>query len=103
MVELIAKLESLELGGSDMVVLDLISKVTDMETDDDGLPSPAFRAGNDRYHISGLLTTAPPTSIKKHLGCCAGMIDLLAASKMMLICPIPRHVEGERCEDPTIL
>jgi hypothetical protein len=37
--KLIAKFESLELGSSDMMVLDLISNVAYIRTDDSGLPS----------------------------------------------------------------
>jgi hypothetical protein len=65
-----------------------------MRTDDAGLPAPACRVvGHGRNHISGSLTTAPPTAMKEHLGHCAGTVDVLAASKTVLICPIPQYVD----------
>jgi hypothetical protein len=39
------ELEKQNLAGSDMVVLDLISNVSHMGTNDEWLPTPAFRGG----------------------------------------------------------
>jgi hypothetical protein len=86
---------------NDLVVLDLISNIAYMGTDEDGLPSPAFRSGDGTYHIPGSLTTAPPTTIKKALEHCATLAELLKKTRVLLICPIPRYVTGKCCADPT--
>jgi hypothetical protein len=66
--ELSASLAGGNLGENDVVVLDLLSNLAFMGTDMDGLPTPAVRSGDGKYHILGLLTTAPPTVLKKNLG-----------------------------------
>ncbi len=63
--ELSASLAGGNLGENDVVVLDLLSNLAFMGTDMDGLPTPAIRSGDGKYHILGSLTTAPPTVLKK--------------------------------------
>jgi hypothetical protein len=71
-----------------------------MRTDDAGQPAPACRVvGHGRNHISGSLTTAAQTAIEEHLGHCAGTVDVLTASKTVLICPIPQYVVGKCNQD----
>jgi hypothetical protein len=84
-----------------LVVTDLISNVAYMGTDEDGLPSPAVRSGDGIYHITGSLTTAPPTTIKKTLEHCAALAGILKKTRVLLICPIPRYVTNKCCTDPT--
>jgi hypothetical protein len=84
---------------NDLVVLDLISNIAYMGTDEDGLPSPAFRSGDGTYHIPGSLTTAPPTTIKKALEHCAALAGMLKKTRVLLICPIPRYVASKCCVD----
>jgi hypothetical protein len=52
------KLDALSLKPGDTVVLDLLSNSAYMGTDVNGLPSPAERADDGRYHIPGSLTMA---------------------------------------------
>jgi hypothetical protein len=59
------ELRKLNVVEGDTVVLDLLSNAAFMGTDDDGLPTPASRAGDGRYHIIGSLTTSPPTALKR--------------------------------------
>ncbi len=49
----------MNLSKKDTVVLDLLSNVAFMGTDEDGLPSEAIRAEEGRYHVVGSLTVAP--------------------------------------------
>jgi hypothetical protein len=64
-VELEHQIDRLDLNESDTVVLALLSNTAYMGTNDDGLPLPAYRAGDGSYHIIGTLKTTPPTTIKK--------------------------------------
>jgi hypothetical protein len=59
-----------------------------MGTDVNGLPSPEERAGDGRYHIPGLLTTAPPTILKKVLEVCSTLAETIKQSNVLLVCPI---------------
>ncbi len=95
------KLDALNLSASDTVVLDLLSNSAYMGTDVSGLPSPAERAGDGRYHIPGSLTTAPPTILKKVLEVCNTLAEKVKQSNVVLVCPIPRYVMGSCCTDPT--
>jgi hypothetical protein len=95
------KLDAFKLSASDTVVLDLLSNSAYMGTDVNGLPSPAERAGDGRYHILGSLTTAPPTILKKVLEVCNTLAEKVKQSNVLLVCPIPRYVMGSCCTDPT--
>jgi hypothetical protein len=53
-----------------------------MGTDVSGLPSPAVRAGDGRYHIPGSLTTAPPTILKKVLEVCNTLVEKIKQSNV---------------------
>jgi hypothetical protein len=94
------KLDALSLSASDTVVLDLLSNSAYMGTDVDGLPLPAERAGDSRYHIPGSLTTAPPTILKKVLEVCSTLAEPIKQSNVVLVCPIPLYVMGSCCTDP---
>jgi hypothetical protein len=54
-----------KLEKTDTVVMDLLSNVTYMGTNEEGLPKLAITAGACSYYIPGLLTTAPPPALKK--------------------------------------
>ncbi len=89
-IKLIEKvLKKLNLRDRDTVVLDLISNVSYMGTTDDGLPTPAFQAGDGSYHVSSSLTTAPPTTIERALSNCKGLCRILTGIRTILVCPIP--------------
>jgi hypothetical protein len=55
-------MEKIKPGQIDTAVMDLISNIAA----EDGLPTPAHQAENGSHHISGALTTTPPTTIKEH-------------------------------------
>jgi hypothetical protein len=63
--DLVNKLLELKLGKKDTVVLDLLSNVVFMGTDNDGLPAEARRAEDGNYHVIGSLTIAPPSLTKR--------------------------------------
>jgi hypothetical protein len=63
--EIERKVRKIDPDERDLVVMDLISNVAYMGTDEDGLPSPPVRSGDGTYHITGSLTTAPPTKINQ--------------------------------------
>jgi hypothetical protein len=77
-------------GENDVVVLDLLSNLAFMGTDMDGLPTPAVRSGDGKYHILGSLTTAPPTVLKKTLELCVPLAAAAKGARVVLVCPIPR-------------
>jgi hypothetical protein len=94
------KLDALNINANDTVILDLLSNSAYMGTDASGLPSPAFKAGDGRYHVPGSLTTAPPTILKKVLEICSTLAEKINQSNVVLTCPIPRYVMGSCCTDP---
>jgi hypothetical protein len=72
-----------------------------MGSETDGLPTPAVRSGDDRYHILGTLTTAPPTALKKSLEVFAPLADAARGARVVLVCHIPRYVRTKCCDDPS--
>jgi hypothetical protein len=86
-------------GKQDVVILDLLSNMAFMGSDLEGLPTPAVRAGDGRYHIMGALTTAPPTALKKALEICNPLAQAVKENKVVLVCPIPRYVKTKCCDD----
>jgi hypothetical protein len=98
--ELERRIDALELSSTDTVVLDLLSNTAYMGTDDEGLPLPAFRSGDGSYHVAGMLTTAPPTTLKRTLDLCTQIGKKLANTKVILVCPTPRYVLEKCCNDP---
>jgi hypothetical protein len=94
---LAANMKNAKCGLSDTVVLDLLSNVAFMGTDGDGLPVPAYRADDGRFHVVGTLTTAPPTTLKKYLENCEELVCLLKDTKVLLVCPTPRYLTQKCC------
>jgi hypothetical protein len=47
-----------------------------------------------------MLTTAPPTTLKKNLECCNLIADNIKMANVILICPVPRYVLEKCCNDP---
>jgi hypothetical protein len=94
------RLEMLELGPDDNLVLDLLSNLAYMGTDDNRLPTPALRAGDGSYHIQGSLTTAPLMTLKKLLEACGSIVSIIGSCSVLLVVPIPRCVVGKCCTDP---
>jgi hypothetical protein len=86
-------------GQQDVVVLDLLSNLAFMGSDSDGIPTPAVRAGDGRFHIVGALTTAPPTALKRALEQCNPLAQVLKGNRIVLVCPIPRYVKSKCCDD----
>jgi hypothetical protein len=76
-----------------------IINVAFMGSDSEGIPTPAVRAGDGRYHIVGALTTAPPTALKKTLELCNPLAEAVKETKVVLVCPIPRYVKTKCCDD----
>ncbi len=99
--ELSASLAGGNPGESDVVVLDLLSNLAFMGTDVDGLPTPAIKSGDGKYHILGSLTTAPPTVLKKTLELCVPLANAAKGARVVLVCPIPRYVKTKCCDDPS--
>jgi hypothetical protein len=76
-----------------------LSNMAFMGSDMEGIPTPAVRAGDGRYHIMGALTTAPPTALKKALELCNPLAQTVKENKVVLVCPIPRYVKTKCCDD----
>jgi hypothetical protein len=47
-----------------------------------------------------MLTTAPPTTLKKNLEGCNTIADNIKMANVILICPVPRYVLEKCCNDP---
>jgi hypothetical protein len=88
-----------KLDKVDTVVLDLLSNVTFMRTNDNGLPTEALRAEDGRYHIIGSLNVAPPSVIKKILSLCSPIASALQKTCIILISPIPRYINAKCCSN----
>jgi hypothetical protein len=101
MTQVTQKLMSLNPGPDDTIVLDLLSNMAYMGTDDDGLPSPSFPDGDGKYHIPGSLTVAPTAAVKKLLAYCRDTAKIAAGVRhVAIIAPIPRYVTEKCCHDP---
>jgi hypothetical protein len=94
--EIAKKLENMELGKSDTVVMDLLSKVAFMGTSEKGIPTPASRRHVGKFHIEGSLTASPPTALKKNLATCVPLLSAVGDVNLILMGPIPRYVT-EKC------
>jgi hypothetical protein len=94
------KLKSLVITENDTVILDLVSNVAFMGTDKDGLPTPSIKGGDGKYHVPGVLTTAPPTTLKKNLEGCNAIAEIIKMANVILMCPTPRYVLEKCCNDP---
>jgi hypothetical protein len=92
-------LKRLYLGKQDTVMVDLLSNTAFMGTDATGLPSEAINAKAGRYHITGSLTVAPTTLMKKILLDCLPIAVALKGTGTMLLSPVPRYVYDKCCTD----
>ncbi len=97
--DLADKLLGLKLGKKDTVVVDLLSNIVFMGTDNDGLPAEARRAEDGRYHVIGSLTIAPPSLTKKVLAGCSKIADALKETGTVLVSLIPRYVFRKCCDN----
>jgi hypothetical protein len=98
-LEMTEKLSELNLSKEYSVVLDLLSNVVFMGTDEDGLLSEAIRAEDGSYHVVSSLTIAPPSLTKKIMSCCTGLANVLKGTGTVLIWPVPRHVYNKCCDN----
>ncbi len=97
--DLADKLLELKFGKKDTVVVDLLSNVVFMGTDNDGLPTEARRAEDSSYHVFGSLTIAPPSLTKKVLAGCSKIAHALKETGTVLVSPIPRYVFRKCCDN----
>jgi hypothetical protein len=90
-------MEGISICQSDnKIFLNLLSKVVYMGADEDGLTTPAFRAGDVICHIIGTTVTPPPsTTQKKNLEHYVSLARAVKNALVMLVCPIPHHIEGK--------
>ncbi len=94
-------IEGKSLGETDTVSLNLLSNAAFMGLDANGLLTPAVRAGDGSYHITGALTTAPPTTLKRLLANCGALGSALGGARILLICSVLRYVFTQCCDDPS--
>jgi hypothetical protein len=94
------KLGSLVITENYTVILDLVSNVAFMGTDKDGLPTASIKGGDGKYHVPGVLTTAPPTTLKKNLEGCNAIAEIIKMANVILMCLTPRYVLEKCCNDP---
>ena len=84
----------------DIVVFDLWSNSAYMGTNEEGMPSPAFRGEDGHYHIPGGLQAAPKPVFQKIFADSAEMLAAAGAAKVVLIIPFPRYVHNPCCNNP---
>jgi hypothetical protein len=94
----VESLNSLKLTKNDTVVLDMLSNVAFMGTDDSGLPAETIQAEDGRYHVIVSLTTAPPSVIENNLAMCAPLGEHLGITGTVLISPVPRYTYNRCCD-----
>ncbi len=92
--------EKLNLTEIDTVVIDSMSNIAFLGTDDDGLPIPAEKSEEDgRYHLSGDLQLAPPSAFKSTMKMVDIIISNTGEAKIVLTVPLPRYVLVACCDD----
>ncbi len=78
------------------MLLDLLSNVAFMGTDESGLPTEAM-AEDGRYHVIGSLATVPPSVTKKNLAMRVPLVELLGLAGTVLISPVLRYIHNRCC------
>jgi hypothetical protein len=84
----------------DKVVFDLLSNVAFMGTDENGMPTPAYKGKDGLYHVPGDLQAAPKGVLQKVLSEAGELIEAAGDAATVFVIPFPRYVAGKCCDNP---
>jgi hypothetical protein len=95
----IEKLKELKLGPANYLILDIFSNSIYMGSTEDGLPTPAFRDEEGKYHVSGHMDVAPTAALRPLAGMGKRLAEAAGKAATIFVLPLPRYVAAPCCED----
>ena len=78
--------------------MDLLSNVSFMGTNEDGLQVPPVKDGSKRWHVTGSLVACPKPRMKKVLSQFETVRELVGDATLVCGLPLPRYVEEKCCQ-----
>jgi hypothetical protein len=96
---IIDKLKDLKLGPADYLVLDIFSNTVYMGSNEEGLPTPAFRDDEGKYHVPGYMDVAPTAALRRLAGMGKRLAEAAGNATTVFLLPLPRYVAAPCCED----
>jgi hypothetical protein len=94
----IEKLKELKLGPADYLILDIFSNSIYMGSTEDGLPTPAFRDDDGKYHVSGYMDVATTAALRRLAGMGKRLAEAAGNAATIFVLPIPSYVAAPCCE-----
>jgi hypothetical protein len=91
------KLKELKLGPADYLIF--FSNSVYMGSNEDGLPTPAFRDEEGRYHVPGYMDVAPTAVLRRLAGMGRRLAEAAGNAATIFLLPLPRYVAAPCCED----
>jgi hypothetical protein len=82
-----------------MLILDIFSNSMYMGSTEDGLPTPAFRDEEGKYHVSGYMDVAPTAALRRLAGMGKRLAEAAGNAATIFMLPLPRYVAAPCCED----
>ena len=71
-----------------------------MGTDEDAMPTKAYRGDDIVYHIPGQLEAATQTFLKNCMKASLPVLEAAKDAKLIFVLPLPRYASGPCCLDP---
>jgi hypothetical protein len=98
-----AKLSTVSLTDSDVVIFDPLSNSAFCGTDDEGAPKTISKDHTGKYHCEGHLSTITSQMCSIKLRLCDPIIEVIKKSHVILLSPIPRYITTRCCGDKSHL
>ena len=95
--DILAAIEQVNLKKGDFLYMDLLSNVSFMGTNEDGLQVPPVKDGSKRWHVTGSLVACPKPRMKKVLSQFETVRELMGDATLVCGLPLPRYVEEKCC------
>jgi hypothetical protein len=93
-------LKNLNLTPCDTIVIDAMANSAYFGTDENGLPMPPAKSGEDgRYHMSGDLQLAPTSVFRTNFKQIEILLEHGGGAKVVILVPMPRYVRSPCCGD----
>ena len=96
--EILAAIEQGNLKKGDFLYMDLLSNVSFMGTNEDGLQVPPVKDGSKRWHVTGSLVACPKPRMKKVLSQFETVQELVGDATLVCGLPLPRYVDEKCCQ-----
>ena len=96
--DILAAIEQGNLKKGDFFNMDLLSNVSFMGTNEDGLQVPSVKDGSKRWHVTGSLVACPKPRMKKVLSQFETVRELMGDATLVCGLPLPRYVEEKCCQ-----